>query len=119
LIFKKFLEDQRFIELLLERALLDSCARRVATRVLAGQGCTPSVTILGRITTTFASAVGASTRAVHKFCRAPVLPYAQLWAADFLVAQMTERQASRREELSIRDASSVDNTRRSDQWLRS
>jgi hypothetical protein len=117
LIFKKFLGDQRFIELLLERGLPDSSARHVATRVPAEPVVTPSATIFGRIATTLASALGASTRAVHQLCKGPVLPYAQLWEADFVVAQATGRHASRRKEVSAVDSSSVDDTRRSDRWL--
>ena len=119
LIFKKFLGDQRFIELLPERSLLDSSARHVATGVPAEPVVAPSATILGRIATTLAAAISASTHAVHQFCKGPVLPYAQLWEADFLVAQVTGRQASRRREVSAVDSLSDDDTWRSDRWLQS
>jgi hypothetical protein len=119
LAFTKFLEDQRFIQLLPERSLLDSSGRRAATTVPAEPTTTPSATILGRIATTLASVVGASTRAVQQFCKAPVLPYAQLWEADFLVAQLTGTQTSRREKVSAGDTFAVDDTRLSDRWLRS
>jgi hypothetical protein len=119
LIFKKFLEDQRFIELLLQRSLLDGNLTRVATSGPAEQAVTPSATILRWILTTLASAIVASTSTVRQFCKAPVLPCAELWEADFVVARVTGRRTSRPEEVAAGDAFSVDDMCHSDRWLRS
>jgi hypothetical protein len=117
LTFNKFLEDQRFIELLLERSLPHGSLTRVATRVPA-QPVAPGATILQRFTTSLAFAIGHATRAVRQFRQAPVLPYAQLWEANFLVAQVSGRHTPQCERLSAGDTFSVDGTPRSDQWLR-
>lgn len=59
LIFTKFLEDQGFVELLLERSLLDGSAKRLVARAPTEPVATPSATILRRICTTLASAITA------------------------------------------------------------
>jgi hypothetical protein len=119
LIFTKFLEDQRFIELLPERSLLDSSLTRALRCVHVEPAVTPSATILRRILSTLASAAVASTRAVHQFCKASVLAYAALWEADFVVAQINASQTPGREEVSRGDAFSVDDACRGGRWLRS
>jgi hypothetical protein len=88
LIFTKFLEDQGFVELLLERSLLDGSARRVVTRA-SRAGC-HSKRHLSQ--TDLYDARFRNQRAVYQFCEACVLVYAQLWEADFLVARVGTEQ---------------------------
>jgi hypothetical protein len=116
--FTKFLEDQRFMELLLERSALDTTVRRDTTGTHTEAVAAPSVSILHRIVTTLTSALGTSTRAVQQFCKVPVLPYAQIWEADFLVAQVNGRRTSPREEVCPGDTFSLDETGLGDRWLR-